>query len=964
VSRTGARRRLLVAGLGGLVAALALTAPLSGHLHRRGTEARERWQLASAQRCLLWSWRLRPGSDRLRLDAAECLQLAGEFLRSQRLVAPLLDDPGTDLRLRARALDAAGVNEFHLARPRQALAHHRASLELARELGDLELELRTSIGLGRVLYHSLGRPQEALGHLETALARARAAGETGLEADALRHIGAVRWWYGNEAELPLEGYYLPALETYRRRGDLHGVATALSNVALLRRTAGDPLLSLRYQTRSLELRRRIGDRAGESDSLRHLGEFWVALGNHRKGRDAFARSLAISRRIGHHLTADEAQLGLSHAVGKLGDARAAIRLASRLVDDRGGQPSVATKYTLASLAQWHLALGDPDAAERSLLAARALGARSGDSDPAFEAASMVVLAEAAMRRDDLPAARERLARAKSAGARRPESRAAYGLRKAEAELARREGRRGDAVRLLMEAADLERESRVKASESVFAAGYPELFDPLFALLLDTPARSGVAGAEEAADAAAVIFRYLEEHRHRNLDGQVLGLGRTAGADADAAARERQALARIEAATRGLGRGGGPSAVERLDRAYGRYEDLLIEDELAADEDGAAEIPPAVTLAELRARMPPATALLAYLPVHGTLHALTVTRTRAAVVELPLRLEQLEPRVLLFRDLLARDPEAGSPAGAAGGDPLPAQLLTAAADLHARLLEPVESAGLLAGIRRLGILPFGALYDLPFAALLDRRGERGGRFLIEDYTLFYPPSATFLVRAGETPRHGGALDAVLALGIGRPSDPRAPSLDHAVAEAEISAELLGGRVLADAGATETAFKELAPRYRFLHLASHGNVEPRMPLLSTLELEPTRLDDGSLSVREILGLPLGAAVVSLGACGSGRGFSTSGHPEQLDRLGLAEAFLYAGARSVVASHLEVRDRSSLLLMRSFYARLRRLGPAEALAEAQRAILRGEEGAAALPATGHPRHWAAFFLAGDPD
>lgn len=961
--RRRAGYRFLAIGLGGLVAGVALTTPLSGYLHRQGLEARDQWRLGSAQRYLFWASRLRPAAVGWRLEEAECSQLAGEFLRSERLLAPLLDDPPPDLRLRARTLDAAGVNAFHLARPQLALAHHRASLELAREAGDPALELRASIDLARVLYHSLGRAREALGHLEAARARARDAGLPGLEADALRHIGAVHWWFGGESAQPRDRYYLPALESYRRRGDLHGVATALSDLALLERTAGDPLLSLRYQTRSLELRRRIGDRAGESESLRHLGEFWVSLGNYRKGRDAYARSLAISRRIGHYLTADEAQLGLSHAVGKLGDAGEAIRLASQLVGERGGQPSVATKYTLASLAQWQLALGDADAAERSLLEARALGARSGEPDPAFEAASLAVLAEAAMERDDLPTARKRLTRARSADRRRPLSRTASGLRRSEAELARREGRPGDALRLLMEAADLEQESRVKASESVFAAGYPELFDPIFALLLDPPARSGEPGEDEPPDAAAVIFGYLEGYRYRNVRGQILGLGRAARVDAATAAGERRALARIEAASHDLARGGGPSAVERLERAYGRYEDLLIDDELAAGGDGPPEIPPAVTLAELRERMPPATALVIYLPVRGVLHALTVTRTRTAVVELPLRLEQVEPRVLLFRDLLARDPAAGDTAGAAAGDPLPPDLLEAAADLHARLLRPVESAGLLAGIRRLGILPFGALYDLPFAALLDRGGP-GKRFLIEDYTLFYPPSATFVAGAGAAPRRPATRDAVLALGIDRPSDPRAPALDHAVTEAETSAELLGGRVLADAAATETAFKELAPRYRFLHLAGHGTVEPRMPLLSTLELEPTRFDDGSLSVREILGLPLGAAVVTLGACGSGRGFSPSGHPEQLDRLGLAEAFLHAGARSVVASHLEVRDRSSLLLMRSFYARLRRLGPAEALAEAQRAILHGGEGAATLPAAGHPHYWAAFYLAGDPD
>jgi CHAT domain-containing protein len=74
-----------------------------------------------------------------------------------------------------------------------------------------------------------------------------------------------------------------------------------------------------------------------------------------------------------------------------------------------------------------------------------------------------------------------------------------------------------------------------------------------------------------------------------------------------------------------------------------------------------------------------------------------------------------------------------------------------------------------------------------------------------------------------------------------------------------------------------------------------------------------------------------------------------------VGLARAFLYAGARSVVASLWPVDDRATSLLMDDFYTGLEDgRSKARALADAQRALLHD-------PAYGNPFYWAAFKLTG---
>src|SRR5205809_7378753 len=76
-----------------------------------------------------------------------------------------------------------------------------------------------------------------------------------------------------------------------------------------------------------------------------------------------------------------------------------------------------------------------------------------------------------------------------------------------------------------------------------------------------------------------------------------------------------------------------------------------------------------------------------------------------------------------------------------------------------------------------------------------------------------------------------------------------------------------------------------------------------------------DDGLLQVREIIRLKLNAQLATLSACDTGVG-KLQGE-EGISNL--AEAFLVAGARSVVASLWSADDTSASSLMEHFYKRL---------------------------------------------
>jgi CHAT domain-containing protein len=77
-----------------------------------------------------------------------------------------------------------------------------------------------------------------------------------------------------------------------------------------------------------------------------------------------------------------------------------------------------------------------------------------------------------------------------------------------------------------------------------------------------------------------------------------------------------------------------------------------------------------------------------------------------------------------------------------------------------------------------------------------------------------------------------------------------------------------------------------------------------------------------------------------------------------IGLAHAFLAAGARSTLVTLWPVTDRSTATFMTEFYRELHQGHPAaEALRRIRERWLAGQSGA------GHPARWSAFVLVGGP-
>lgn len=258
-------------------------------------------------------------------------------------------------------------------------------------------------------------------------------------------------------------------------------------------------------------------------------------------------------------------------------------------------------------------------------------------------------------------------------------------------------------------------------------------------------------------------------------------------------------------------------------------------------------------------------------------------------------------------------------------------------LYGRLIAPVVRS--LQGVRHLTIVPHGVLHYLPFNVLGDSRA------MIERFTMRLLPSASTLRYLDK--KKSPTADLLV---FGNP-DLGNPALDLPGAEQEAN-DIAGlwkdSRVLFRKSATESVAKTSTGTFRFLHFASHGEFNPDEPMKSRLLLSPDGENDGDLTVSEIYDIKLNAEMVTLSACETGLGDVKNGD----DVVGLIRGFLYAGARSVVASLWKVPDESTRYLMTAFYQNLKGMDQRSALQRAQlstRAKFR------------HPAYWAAFQMTG---
>ncbi len=420
--------------------------------------------------------------------------------------------------------------------------------------------------------------------------------------------------------------------------------------------------------------------------------------------------------------------------------------------------------------------------------------------------------------------------------------------------------------------------------------------------------------------------------------------------------------------------------------------------IAHDFPAYAELasPAPLSIAETKALLKPDEALVSFLSMNEKSYVFAVTREASVWRQIPAGSKSIGDQVSRLR-LGLYDP-------APDASPRPFDL-AASFELYQTLFGPIESA--LAGKAKLLVVPTGALTSLPFHVLVTRKPDPGvaaadryrqAAWLLNEKAITVLPSVTSLraLRAfaktsratrpfigfgdpqfqrsgGDGKRlasrsvqpyqsyYNGTTVDIDRLRSGLPALPDTGDELRAVAQDVGASE---GDVKLGLAATVTAVESMQlDQYRIIDFATHGLVagevgglsEPALVL--TIPDRPTADDDGLLTASRIARLRLDADWAVLSACNTAAG----DRPGAEGLSGLARAFFYAGARSLLVSHWPVDSAAAVKLTTGAFRELRRnpaIGRAEALRRSMRALIDDQSSRN----NADPAIWAPFVLVGE--
>jgi tetratricopeptide (TPR) repeat protein len=776
--------------------------------------------------------------------------------------------------------------------------------------------------------------------------RAKAAGARGDHASAVAHLGE-------------------AIVAQRRIRSRTGEAMLLGDLGRARAFAGDAGWRSSFDE-GIAAARSTRDLATEAVLLAMRGALALAAGEREEALGSFRDALARAEEGGSAAGKSRALLGVADvhlAKRDLDPALAALGEADRL---GGSDPALAT--TIAELRCRAAFLADDR--EGALRHARRALELAG-SDPRRRPQALLVLGVAAARAGEAEAARgwfEEAARGSEGRLPGIEARARHNLGVLAAEagepsraLAELE-RAGEAARRAADRQTLA-DSLAQQSLALLATGERDRaieaglrawssFEPLLATPATDRGRDQVfegGGAQVAAEATirALVgrgmpgdleraFEVAEGARARSLLGDLreIGIDPASELPPDLRARRETGLRRYRLLCTAIEETADAASEERLRGELERIVEELAEIARQARREtgtSSAVLEPATYARAARFVSSSGTSLLLYYLGERDSFLFAIGPGGLLVRPLPAR-GLLEGRAQTFLDAARRS----------GLVPQARQSFPRLAKALAETLLPGDVRALLRSGRAV-IVPDGALEEIPFEALADA-GPEGA---LAAPVLSYAPSCSVLLELDRRARDEGEGGAVL-LAYNASGAPDLPFDEAEVAAVAGSFDRSSVVRLEGATCHKEALFERVGRHRVLHLALHG--ESRDGRVG-LRFSSEEGEESILWPHEVYGLGLRAELVVLSGCSTGRGRLRRG----AGVLGLAHAFVLAGASRVVVTLWSNDDEAAARTLEAFYAEVRAgRGFGEALARGR---------AAASPGQREPFLRAPFVLIGPP-
>lgn len=353
--------------------------------------------------------------------------------------------------------------------------------------------------------------------------------------------------------------------------------------------------------------------------------------------------------------------------------------------------------------------------------------------------------------------------------------------------------------------------------------------------------------------------------------------------------------------------------------------------IAEVENDFSSVARPLSFPEIQSRLPEQVQLVQYAVLPDKIAIWTVSQSHFDFLEREIGAAELENKIAAYEAAILAKETATS-------------LQPAARELYDLLIPPDLSSG-----KQLCLVPDKSLHGLAFNTLV----SKDGRYLLEDYALFYAPSASVLVLASENARNRTALGAESVLTIGNPAfdneeNPHLPNLESAAAEAKsVAGNYPRSLAFIGSEATKEKFLRYFGNVDVVHFAGHYVANRQSPANSKLLFAGGELRSFELSTHRLTRPRL----IVLSACQTG----SEVYNKSEGAIGIARTFLALGAPIVVASQWQVDSAPTKDLMIALHRNRTEKGMSsvESLRQAQLAMRNGEKA--------EPFYWAAFSLFG---
>ena len=832
-----------------------------------------------------------------------------------------------------KAYGSLGIAHHSLGDFKTAIDHYERYLKIANELSERSVEGNACGNLGNALL-SVGNFKIAIDYYELHLQIAKELGDRTEEVNAYGSLGIA---YRNLGDFKTAIDYLErCLRIAKELGDRLGEGKAYGNLGNAHFGLGDVKTAMHYYEHSLRITKELGDRSGEGKAYGNLGSAHEFLGDFKTAMDYYELNLKIAKELGDSSVEGKTYGNLGKAHEILGDFKTAMDYHKRHLKiakdlrDRSGEG-----FAYSSLGSAHYGVGDFKTAidyhERHLKIAKELGDRPG------EGRAYGNLGIAYRNLEDFKTAidyhERQLKIAKELGDRSGEENA-YG------NLGRVHHILGDlktAIDYQKRCLKIAKELNNSLDEGVACFNLGSVSESL----------GQVSAAIEYYQTGIALLNDIRD-RLQLHDGWKISLR-------DQYQKGYAALWRLML-TAG-------KVIEALfsaeqGRAQG-LKDLMALNYLFDVNDAVKENS---TFDELSSQLPLNTIFMAV----GKKELIFWVCQKGKEVELRRKENNSQDEIKTFfqslvdkigardnvecedRSLeLARDKR--SAVKRPPQDDRQTQYLhlqkRALCTLHDTIIDPIQD--LFSG-SELVFIPEGPLCLAPFAAFM----SPDSKYLCESFSIRVAPSLTSLKMIAQCPVDYHHKSGVLLVG-----DPCVQDLANlkplpcAREEVNMIGEMVGSTPLVGRQATKDEVLRRLGSVALVHIAAHGNIESGEIALAPRRTVRRNEADFILTMKEVKQIQLRARLVVLSCCHSARG-----EIKAEGVVGIARAFLGAGARSVLVSLWAIDDKATLEFMKNFYQHLvAGKSASEALNRAMNCMRESTE-------FSYVTHWAPFVLIGD--